>query len=448
MGETLHIDGASLGLAWVGPFVGLLLSIAILPLAAPHFWHRHFGKVSGFWGLSFLVPFAALHGAAVAAFELLHTALLEYIPFVVLLLGLFAVAGGVRVTGRMSGTPAGNTAILAIGTVIAGWAGTTGAAMLTIRPLIRATSWRRHRAHVVIFFIFLVGNIGGSLSPLGDPPLFLGFLKGVDFFWPTIHLLPSTLVCVAVLLPLFFAIDTYLARGDVAPAASEDSRVGIEGKRNIPLLGAIVGVVLLSGVWKPGIGFAIFHVEVELQNLLRDLLILALAGVSLWVTPAEARQANGFSWFPIIEVAKLFAGIFVTIIPAIAILRAGREGAMGGLVGLISGPDGRPIDVAYFWLTGLLSSVLDNAPTYLVFFNAAGGDAKQLMGPMATTLAAISAGAVFMGANTYIGNAPNFMIKAIAEEQGIRMPTFFGYMLWSGAILMPLFGLLTLIFFS
>ncbi len=448
MGGTPHIDGAALGLIWVAPFAGLLLSIAILPLAAPHFWHRHFGKVSGFWALSFLLPFAALHGVPVAAFELLHTALLEYIPFVVLLLGLFAVAGGVRVTGRMSGTPAGNTAILAIGTVIAGWAGTTGAAMLTIRPLIRATSWRRHRAHVVIFFIFLVGNIGGSLTPLGDPPLFLGFLKGVDFFWPTTHLLPSTLVCVAVLLPLFFAIDTYLARGDVAPAASGDSRVGIEGKRNILLLVAIVGVVFLSGVWKPGVGFAIFHVEVELQNLLRDVLIVALVGVSLWVTPAGAREANGFSWFPIVEVAKLFAGIFVTIIPAIAILRAGREGAMGGLVTLISGPDGRPNDAAYFWLTGLLSSFLDNAPTYLVFFNAAGGDAKQLMGPMASTLVAISAGAVFMGANTYIGNAPNFMIKAIAEEQGIKMPSFFGYMLWSGAILLPLFGVLTLIFFS
>jgi len=444
-----HVDGKALGLIWVVPFAGMLLSIAIMPLALPNFWHHHFGKVAAFWALLFLVPFALTQGFGIALYELLHTLLLEYIPFIILLFALFTVAGGVRIRGNLHGSPSLNTGLLAIGTVAAGWMGTTGASMLLIRPLLRANDNRKSSVHVVVFFIFLVANIGGSMTPLGDPPLFLGFLKGVDFFWPTIHLAAPTLICALVLLTLFYAYDSYLYRkeGVKRPDPTPDTTMGLEGGVNILLLGGIVGAVLLSGLWKPGIVFNVYHVEVELQNLVRDVLLIGVALLSLKLTDNESRAANGFSWGPILEVAKLFIGIFLTIIPAIAILRAGADGSLSGIVSLVTRPDGAPNNAMYFWITGALSSFLDNAPTYLIFFNTAGGDAPNLMGPLAGTLLAISAGAVFMGANTYIGNAPNFMVKSIAEESGVKMPSFFGYMLWSCGILVPLFVVVTLIFF-
>lgn len=444
-----HLDGGALGLVWVAPFAGILLSIAIFPLIAPHFWHHNFGKISAFWGLAFLVPFTIREGGALALFELLHTALLEYLPFIILLLALFTVAGGVRLTGSLRGTPLVNTGMLLIGTAIASWMGTTGAAMLLIRPVIRANDWRRNRVHIIVFFIFLVANIGGSLTPLGDPPLFLGFLKGVDFFWPTTNMLAPMVLLAGILLVLFFLLDSYFYRKEDHSQAPQDEveKLGLEGKVNILLLAGIVAAVLMSGVWQPHVEFEVFHVHVELQNLIRDLLLLALAGLSWVLTSPVSRKANGFTWFPIIEVAKLFAGIFVTIIPAIAILRAGTDGAMAAVVRSVSTEAGEPVNAMYFWATGILSSFLDNAPTYLVFFNTAGGEAVELMGPLNQTLLAISAGAVFMGANTYIGNAPNFMVRAIAEERGIKMPSFFGFMGWSVLILVPLFGLVTLVFF-
>ena len=443
------IDGRHLGLTWMIPFAGILLSIAILPLAAPSFWHHHFGKVSAGWAAMIVVPFAVLHGVPTAIYEIIHLLLLDYIPFIVLLLALFTVTGGIRIKGNLHGSPSMNTALLAIGTVLAGWMGTTGASMLLIRPVIRANDDRRHKIHVFVFFIFLVSNIGGALTPLGDPPLFLGFLKGVSFFWTTEHLFGEMLVCALILLALFYAIDSYWYRkeGRPKPDPTPETPVRIEGGVNIILLAAIVGAVLASGTWKPGVHFTVFHVTLELQNLLRDLVLVAICFLSLRLTSRASRIDNGFSWGPMIEVAKLFAGIFITIAPALAILRAGKDGALSPLVALVTGPDGQPNDVWYFWLTGLLSSFLDNAPTYLVFFNLAGGDAGALMGALASTLAAISCGAVFMGANSYIGNAPNFMVKAVVEEAGIRMPSFFGYMAWSCGILLPLFLLLTLIFF-
>ena len=443
------IDGRHLGLTWMIPFAGILLSIAILPLAAPSFWHHHFGKVSAGWAAMIVVPFALLHGVPTAIYEIIHLLLLDYIPFIVLLLALFTVTGGIRIKGNLHGSPSMNTALLAIGTVLAGWMGTTGASMLLIRPVIRANDDRRHKIHVFVFFIFLVSNIGGALTPLGDPPLFLGFLKGVSFFWTTEHLFGEMLVCALILLALFYAIDSYWYRkeGRPKPDPTPETPVRIEGGVNIILLAAIVGAVLASGTWKPGVHFTVFHVTLELQNLLRDLVLVAICFLSLRLTSRASRIDNGFSWGPMIEVAKLFAGIFITIAPALAILRAGKDGALSPLVALVTGPDGQPNDVWYFWLTGLLSSFLDNAPTYLVFFNLAGGDAGALMGALASTLAAISCGAVFMGANSYIGNAPNFMVKAVVEEAGIRMPSFFGYMAWSCGILLPLFLLLTLIFF-
>ncbi len=447
-----HLDGSQMGLIWVAPFAGILLSIAVFPLVLPEFWHHHFGKISAFWALAFLAPFAVLYGFDLALFEVIYVGLLEYIPFIILLLSLFTVAGGVRVTGTLRGSPEVNTAILLLGTVIASWMGTTGAAMLLIRPILNANENRKYKVHTVVFFIFLVANIGGSLTPLGDPPLFLGFLKGVSFFWPTTQMLVPMIIVSVILLVLYYGVDRFLyAREDEAVKAARDGhgeKIGLEGKVNILLLGGVVGAVLLSGVWKPGIEFTIYHVHWELQNIVRDLLLLSIAYVSWKITNLESRLANGFTWFPILEVAKLFAGIFLTIIPAIAILKAGTDGALSQVVAAVSTETGEPVNMAYFWLTGILSSFLDNAPTYLVFFNTAGGDAEVLMGPLENTLLAISAGAVFMGANTYIGNAPNFMVKAIAEERGIPMPSFFGYMIWSVLILMPIFLLISFLFFA
>lgn len=444
-----RLNGGDLDLAWTLPFLGLLLSIAILPLLAPHFWHRHHGKVSAAWALAFLFPFVGRYGLALAETEVAHTLLFEYLPFVILLLALFTVAGGVQLVGELSGSAASNTSVLAFGTLLASITGTTGASLLLVRPLIAANRGRRYKMHVFVFFIFLVGNIGGALSPLGDPPLFLGFLAGVRFFWPTTHLFVPTLVMCGALLPLFFVLDSALARREgLVPRPRAAQRLGIAGKRNLVLLAGVIGAVLLSGLWDSGVPVRVLGNELELENVVRDGILLAITILSLKITHATIHEANGFSWYPILEVAKLFAGLFLTLIPAIAILRAGEDGALAPWIGLLESPDGKPLDAMYFWLTGGLSSFLDNAPTYLMLFNTAGGDPARLMGPLASTLVAISAGAVFMGANTYVGNAPNFMVKSICEQHGIRMPSFFGYMAWSMAILVPLYLLLTWLFFG
>lgn len=445
------IGGATMGLGWALPFAGMLLSIALGPILFHRLWEHHYGKFAAFWALLLLVPLVALRGFDASLGAVLHTALLEYLPFIILLFALFTIAGGILITGNLHGSPGTNTVILAIGTVMASIVGTTGASMIMIRPLLRANDDRRHNVHVVVFFIFLVSNIGGSLTPLGDPPLFLGFLRGVDFFWTTTHLLPETGFAVVVLLALFYAIDSWLYRKDenMPPLRdpTPDRDLKLWGKVNIPLLAGVIAAILLSASWKPGVVFDIHGVHVELQDVVRDLLLLGLAGLSLWLTPKQVRAGNEFSWGPIVEVAKLFAGIFLCIIPVLAMLQAGREGAFAPLVALVNHPDGSHNTVAYFWLTGLLSSFLDNAPTYLVFFELAGGNAQELMTTGALTLAAISAGAVFMGANSYIGNAPNFMVYAIAKDRKVAMPSFFGYMLWSGGILIPLFIVQTFLFF-
>nr|WP_244220953.1 sodium:proton antiporter [Paraburkholderia aromaticivorans] len=447
------LDGATLSALWGLPFAGVLLSIAVFPLIAPAFWHHHFGKIAAAWALVFLVPFALSFGAGAAFGTLVHALLEEYIPFIVLLTALYTVAGGICVHGNLHGTPRLNTGILALGTVLASIMGTTGAAMLLIRPLLRANDNRRHVVHVVVFFIFLVANAGGSLSPLGDPPLFLGFLQGVGFFWTTVHLaLPMLFVC-GVLLFGFYALDSYYfhrreeERSRFLDPTPDSPLLGMDGKINFALLAAVVALVLMSGLWKPGVEFDVFGTHVALQNAVRDIALLGVTLLSLALTPRAARAGNDFNWAPIEEVAKLFAGIFVTIAPVITILRAGEAGAFAGIVHLVNDASGRPHDLMYFWMTGLLSSFLDNAPTYLVFFNLAGGDAQTLMTTGATTLAAISAGAVFMGANTYIGNAPNFMVKAIAESRGVRMPGFFAYLGWSAAVLLPLFLVTGWLFF-
>ncbi len=442
------------------PFVGILLSIAVLPLVAPDIWHHHFGKISAMWALSFAAPFLFVyHGIAI--YEILHIYIIDYVPFIILLWGLFTIAGGIVVSGSFKGTPIVNTTMLLLGTVLASWVGTTGAAMVMIRPVLRANRDRTNKVHVICFFIFLVANIGGSLTPLGDPPLFLGFLHNVPFFWVTTGILPHMLLASAILLTIFFIVDSFYYRKEKKDASTtEDTEkktpIKIEGIYNLLFLAGVIGSVLMSGYWKAG-HFTVYGVEWAYQNILRDIIIITMGMLSLFFTPARLREANEFSWFPIQEVAKLFAGIFMTIIPALAILKAGNEGAMSGLVAIVKDP------IHYFWVTGALSSFLDNAPTYLTFFNLALGKLGLTEAMVPGALAAntvtlnplfvsylkgISAGAVFMGANTYIGNAPNFMVKSIAEEAGINMPSFFGYMFkFSIPILVPIFILVTFVFF-
>jgi Na+/H+ antiporter NhaD/arsenite permease-like protein len=451
--------GKVLSLWTIVPFAGILLSIALCPLLTPRFWHRHFGKVSAFWALLFALPFLSLY-RGVAFYEILHILLIDYIPFIILLWGLFTISGGIVVKGALRGTPAVNAVMLLIGTILASWVGTTGAAMVMIRPVLRANKYRVKKAHIICFFIFLVANIGGSLTPLGDPPLFLGFLHNVPFFWVTTHVLPHMLAATLILLGIFYAVDLHFYRREepMTPAIEKDEGApfGIDGLYNFALLAGVVAVILISGYWRPG-HLSVLGVEVHYQNLFRDGAIIILGLLSLHFTPKILREANEFSWLPILEVAKLFAGIFITIIPALAILKAGTEGAMSGFIRVIETP------AHYFWASGILSSFLDNAPTYLTFFNMALGKVglSEAVVPAALAagtatanpvfinyLTAISAGAVFMGANTYIGNAPNFMVKSIAEEAGVNMPSFFGYMFkYSIPILIPVFILVTYIFF-
>jgi Na+/H+ antiporter NhaD/arsenite permease-like protein len=446
--EAAGVSGAGMSLAWGLPFAGLLLSIALMPLLAGPIWHHHYGKIAAGWALLLVLPFALVFGLGVAASEVWHILLQEYIPFIALLLALYVTGGGVLLKGTLIGTPATNTALLAFGTVIASVMGTTGASMLLIRPVLRANAFRKQKTHTFVFFIFLVSNIGGSLTPLGDPPLYLGFLKGVSFFWTTTHLFSEFLFCAVLLLAVYYVLDSWAwAREKPTPPAIEKrERFSIEGYANLWLIGAVVLMVLAQGYWRPG-DVALFGEKIGLERLVGVAVFVGIAAISMWVTPRQLREDNGFAWGAIAEVAKLFAAIFVTMAPVLAILRAGTAGAAAPLVALTSGADGEPIPWVYFWLTGALSSFLDNAPTYLVFFNLAGGDPAHLMAEGALTLAAISCGAVFMGANSYIGNAPNFMVKAIVEEQGERMPSFFGYCGWAVVFLIPLFILVTFIFF-
>jgi Na+/H+ antiporter NhaD/arsenite permease-like protein len=448
--QAADLNGAELAFPWALPFLGMLLSIALFPLLAHEFWEHHLGKIAAVWAALIVIPLFALYDTETAVAALGHAMLLEYIPFILLLLALFTVAGGIVLRGNLHGSPLVNTGLLAMGTALASFTGTTGAAMVMIRPLLRANDDRKRNAHTIIFFIFLVGNIGGSLTPLGDPPLFLGFLRGVDFFWTTEHLLPETLFLSIILLALFFVIDSVIYRKDghsTPDPTPDDEPLRLSGGLNIILLGVIIGTILLSAAAELG-SFHILGVDVEIENVLRDLVMLAVTFVSLAVTPARDRHANSFSWDPIKEVAKLFAAIFITIIPVLAMLKAGADGIFAPIVALVTDAAGNPNTSAYFWLTGMLSAFLDNAPTYLVFFELAGGDPQELMTAQALTLTAISAGAVFMGALTYIGNAPNFMVYSMARRAKVRMPGFFGYMLWSCGILLPLFLALTFLFYQ
>lgn len=432
------------------PFAAMLLSIALFPLLAPRFWHHHFGKVTAFWGLTLALPFVAVHRGE-ALFELFHVCVADYVPFLILLWSLYTISGGILVTGRLSGSPLANTALLVLGTLTASWVGTTGAAMLLIRPFLRANAWRTHRAYQVVFFIFLVGNVGGALTPLGDPPLFLGYLHGVPFFW-TFAIAPHTAVVSAVLLSLFYGLDLYFHGREAGRAPCCDgARLRVEGAHNLLLLAGVVGAVLASGVIPLG-EVSLGGVPRAGADLARDGVLVALGVVSLVTTKRDLRDRNEFSWAPIREVAILFAGIFVTMIPVLLLLKAGPHGSLAFVLAAVRTP------AHYFWASGGLSSFLDNAPTYLVFLSTELGQffpgvpEHQAVGLLCagkpSYLEAISAGSVFMGANTYIGNAPNFMIRSIAEEAGVTMPSFFGYILkYSLPILLPSFLLVTWLFF-
>jgi Na+/H+ antiporter NhaD/arsenite permease-like protein len=441
------LDGATMGWPWALPFLGILLSIATGPSLAPKLWHKHYGKIALLWSALTLAPLAVLRGTPASLAAFVHAMLGDYLSFIVLLFALYVVAGGILVVGNLRATPLLNTGMIAIGTVLASLIGTTGAAMILIRPLLRANAARLYSVHVVVFFIFLVANIGGALSPLGDPPLFVGFLRGVGFFWTTGHLLFQTAFVAGVLLVVFFVVDVFFHRRDrrVQLLGQTSASLRIHGGINILFLVFMIAAILLSAVWRPGLTYNVFGTPLELQNLVRDGMLIVIAMASLVFTRNEHREVNGFSWEPISEVAILFAGIFICIIPVLAMLRAGHGGSFAWLFDTVTLDNGRPHDIAYFWLTGLMSAFLDNAPTYLVFFELASGDAGKLMSEPGSTLAALSMGAVYMGALTYVGNAPNFMVYAIAVERGVKMPSFFGYLVWSAVFLLPVFALLTVV---
>ena len=448
-----HINlGEILSLYSTIPFIGILLSIALFPLFAPEFWHHHFGKVSTFWALVIAVPLLITYkGEALHSF--LHIMIADYVPFIILLWGLFTISGGILLKGSLRGTPIVNTIIIIIGTLLASWMGTTGAAMLLIRPFLRANNFRKNRAFMVVFFIFLVANIGGALTPVGDPPLFLGFLHGVPFFW-TFAILPHMILAVLILLATYFAIDTYYYRKEGHADYKQDGEkepLRLVGGLNFLFLAGVVGSVIVSGLVHWGEVNTLGVVR-SIQEWARDGFIILMGILSLLFTSSQIREDNEFTWFPIQEVAYLFAGIFITMTPCLLLLLAGSKGALGFIVAAVKEP------FHYFWITGILSSFLDNAPTYLTFFSSALGKfyagipeslaVSQLISEKPIYLMAISAGAVFFGANTYIGNAPNFMVRSIAEEAGTPMPSFFGYMLkYSLIFLVPVFIIITLIFF-
>lgn len=412
-------------MGWVGPFVALLLCIAILPLVAGHFWHRNRNKA--IVSLALATPVAAFYLAHGAGSELVH-ALIEYFSFIVLLGSLYTISGGIRLKGDLKATPGVNTAFLATGAVLANFLGTTGAAMLLIRPLMQTNAEREHKTHIVVFFIFLVANIGGCLTPLGDPPLFLGYLRGVPFTW-TLSLWPEWLTAVGVLLGIFYLWDKRKYAQETRQALHLDATriepLSLTGKLNFLFLGGVIASILFLG------------------EPVREIAMLAMAGLSMALTQKEIRKANHFDFEAITEVAVLFIGIFITMIPALSLLKA--EGAALGI----------DVQWKFFWGTGLLSSFLDNAPTYLAFGSLAQGltgaeGFAALSAQAPDILRAISVGAVFMGANTYIGNGPNFMVRAIASAPGpyqVKMPEFFGYMAWSGLVLLPVFALITVLFF-
>ena len=449
-------EGLMMNLAFCIPFAGLLLCIAVLPLVKAEWWEAHQPHAVVFWSLLFVLPFAFVYGPGQAFEKVLECIVDDYLTFIILLFGLFCVSGNITLEGDLAGSPRINVGLLLIGTMLSSWIGTTGASMLMVRPIIKMNAWRKRRSHIMVFFIFLISNIGGCLTPIGDPPLLMGFMRGVPFFW-SLHLFPVLLFNVVILLTIFYFLDRRAYRKDIAEGLKPDiskpgTEVHILGLHNLIFLAMIVAAVILSGTL-PGMaafqdaegavrGIHLFgEVTLTYPALIEVVIILVAAFLSFKTTSVEIRRKNHFTWGAIQEVAVLFVGIFITMQPALMILKA--NGASLGL--------NKPFEM--FWATGCLSSFLDNTPTYLVFLTTAGAlgfteGMPTILGTVPVAmLEAISCGAVFMGANTYIGNAPNFMVKSISDENGIRMPSFFGYLLWSITFLIPVFLLDMLVFF-
>jgi Na+/H+ antiporter NhaD/arsenite permease-like protein len=426
---------------WLAPFAGFVLLVALAPIWGSTFWHRNYFRIICLWVAAFIGLFVYANGWQPAHSVILDSLLGNYIPFIIMITTLYVLAGGIYLDYPFQASPVNNAIYLSISAMLASVLGTMGASVLMIRPLIRANINRTRYTHVIVFFIFVVSNIAGGYTPLGDPPLFVGFLNGVDFFWSIQKLFVPCLLMMITLILLFFAIDLILFRSEQPISYKESRKQGplLQGKINILLLAVLIAAVSLTALWPDPPGIELLSVKIKLNSVIRDLVLLGLIFLSRKFTPASVWSANEFSWRPAIEVGAIFLGVFVTIVPAIIILRAGKDGSLAPLFSLLSRSDGQPANPMYFWLTGALSSFLDNAPTYLIFFNAAGASPAQLMGAQALTLMAISTGAVFMGANTYIGNAPNLMVKTLAEHNGMKMPTFFAYMKWSCCILIPLF---------
>jgi Na+/H+ antiporter NhaD/arsenite permease-like protein len=444
------LAGSTLGLAWGVPFLGLLLTIAVAQTAWPALWQRHYITITGLWVVAAVLPLIARFGAT-GVIALDRLLILDYAPFVVSIAALYIIAGGIHIRSRMSGHPGENAILLAFGTLASGILGTPGATLLYLPVLLKSNSWRRHKTHTVLFLIFLVSNIGGGLSPIG-PPLLLGYLKGIPFLWTVRMMLLPTAFVSAVLIAVYIALDSMLLFPREEPEARASHRevhnvLGLEGAGNLLLLGGAIGLQILCGSWQTSIAVRFAGVTMPAPDILRLLGLAALAGASLASTPKAIRAANEFSWLPMKEVVVVFAGIFATILPILAILETGANGALGGLIRMATGADGQPINWAYFTASGILSGFLDNAPTFLVFFNAAGGDPVALTGSKALTLVAISAGAAFWGSLTYVGNAPNFMVRTMSQQRGVPMPSFIAYLAWSGAILLPAFALTAWVFF-
>lgn len=438
------------------PFVGLLVSIAVLPVMAADLWHLHRGKIALFWTLVWGLPVVIWQSWEVALHGLAESLLREYVPFILLTAALYTVSGGIHIRGRWRGNPVVNLLFMLAGALLASVMGTTGAAMLLVRPLLQANVGRRHQVHVFVFFIFIVANAAGVLTPLGDPPLFMGFLQGVPFTWTLVHLWPQAVFVLGALLALFGLLDgLYWNRETPHAQGMHLHRPVLDGARNLLFLVLIVGLLIWSGSpgdaagAVPGLSSSVRWMGIELRwvDVLRNLGLLGVILLSLRLTPPRVYVDNQFNWAPLVEVAQLFAALFVTMAPVLALLKQGSAGPFASLLTLVSRPDGLPDPMLYFWVTGGLSAILDNAPTYLVFFNAAGGRVDVLTGPYAQTLAAISTASVFMGALTYIGNAPNLMVRSIALERGVAMPSFLGYMKWSCLIMLPLMSLTSMIWF-
>ena len=438
------------------PFAGLLLSIAVMPLFKPDWWEKHQPLAVAFWSILFIIPFTAKYGIFTMSETVLECVVNDYLTFIILLFGLFCVAGNITIDGEFAGSPRINTALFVFGTLLSSVIGTTGSSMLLVRPIIKMNSWRHRRSHIMIFFIFLISNMGGCLTPIGDPPLLMGFSRGVPFFW-SIRFFPILLLNMIILLTVLYFLDKRAYRKDIAagymPEIKENEPlIRFEGLHNIIFIVIIVAAVILSGVL-PDVPFfqnaagevisiPIFgEVKLAITSLIEVVMILLAAFLSFKTTNPEIRKKNHFTWGAIQEVAVLFIGIFITMQPALMILKS--AGAELGLT--------HPSQM--FWVTGALSSFLDNTPTYLVFLTTAGsmgfvsGLTTALGIVPAKMLTAISCGAVFMGAMTYIGNAPNFMVKSISDENGVKMPSFFGYIVWSLCCLVPVFLIDTLLFF-